>query len=129
MVGGEVTPDRWVVAKVTGEISVREVSDKAIRHAQSPAGGVEELPVEESLRREPCLSDGELQSLRAIGRQVERHYGRPQDIEWAVDRHTGEILLLQSRPETVWSNKDKQTPAAKVSDPLLHVMSIFGGKR
>jgi pyruvate,water dikinase len=129
LVGGEVTPDRWVVAKVTGEISVREVSDKAIRHAQSPAGGVEELPVEESLRRQPCLTDGELQSLRAIGRRVERHYGRPQDIEWAVDRHTGQILLLQSRPETVWSNKDKQTAAAKVSDPLLHVMSIFGGKR
>ena len=56
LVGGEVTPDRWVVAKVTGEISVRDISDKGIRHAQSPAGGVEELPVEESLRREPCLS-------------------------------------------------------------------------
>jgi pyruvate,water dikinase len=130
LVGGEVTPDRWVVAKITGEISVREISDKAIHHAQSPAGGVEELPVEESRRREPCLSDEELQSLRAIGRQVERHYGRPQDIEWAIDRHTGQILLLQSRPETVWSNKDNQTPAAtRVSDPLLHVMKIFGGRR
>ena len=71
------------------------------------------LPVEESLRREPCLSDEELQSLRAIGRQIERHYGRPQDIEWAIDRHTREILLLQSRPETVWSNKDSQAAAAR----------------
>jgi pyruvate,water dikinase len=129
LVSGEVTPDRWVVAKITGEISVREISDKAIRHAQSPAGGVEELPVEESLRREACLSDEELESLRAIGRQVERHYGRPQDIEWAIDRHTQRILLLQSRPETVWSNKDNQTAATRVSDPLLHVMNIFGGKR
>ena len=67
---------------------MRDISDKAIRHAQAPAGGVEELPVEESRRREACLSDEELQSLRAIGRQVERHYGRPQDIEWAIDRHT-----------------------------------------
>jgi pyruvate,water dikinase len=129
LVGGEVTPDRWVVAKITGEIAVREISDKAIRHAQSPVGGVEELPVEESLRREPCLSDQELESLRAIGRQVERHYGRPQDIEWAVDRHTREILLLQSRPETVWSNKDDQTAVKRVTDPLLHVMNIFGGQR
>jgi pyruvate,water dikinase len=129
VVGGEVTPDRWVVAKITGEISVREISDKAIRHAQSPAGGIEELPVEQSLRREPCLTDGELQSLRAIGRQVERHYGRPQDIEWAIDRHTQQILLLQSRPETVWSNKDNQTAAERVTDPLLHVMKIFGGQR
>jgi pyruvate, water dikinase len=130
LVSGEVTPDRWVVAKITGEISVREISDKAIRHAQSPVGGVEELPVEESLRREPCLSDQELDSLRAIGRQIERHYGRAQDIEWAIDRHTQQILLLQSRPETVWSNKDNQTAAVtRVSDPLLHIMSIFGGRR
>ncbi len=129
LVSGEVTPDRWVVAKITGEISVRDISDKAIRHARSPMGGVEELPVEEALRREPCLSDEELQSLRAIGRQIERHYGRPQDIEWAIDRHTREILLLQSRPETVWSNKDSQTAAARVTDPLLHVMNIFGGQR
>jgi pyruvate,water dikinase len=130
LVSGEVTPDRWVVAKITGEISVRDISDKAIRHARSPAGGVEELAVEETLRREPCLSDQELDSLRAIGRQVERHYGRPQDIEWAIERHSQQILLLQSRPETVWSNKDNQTAVvARGTDPLLHVMSIFGGRR
>ncbi len=129
LVSGEVTPDHWVVAKITGEISARDISDKVIRHARSPAGGVEELAVEESMRREPCLSDEELQSLRAIGRQVERHYGRPQDIEWAIDRHTQRILLLQSRPETVWSNKDNQTAAARAADPLLHVMNVFGGRR
>jgi pyruvate,water dikinase len=129
LVSGEVTPDHWVVAKITGEIPVREISDKAIRHVRSPAGGVEELAVEESMRREPCLSDGELQSLRAIGRQVERHYGRPQDIEWAIDRHTQQILLLQSRPETVWSNKDSQAAATRAADPLLHVMNVFGGRR
>jgi pyruvate, water dikinase len=129
LVSGEVTPDHWVVAKITGEISVREISDKAIRHARSPAGGVEEVAVEELLRREPCVSDPELQSLRAIGRQVERHYGRPQDIEWAIDRHTQQILLLQSRPETVWSNKDTQAAATRAADPLLHVMTVFGGRR
>jgi pyruvate,water dikinase len=130
LVSGEVTPDRWVVGKITGEISVRNISDKAIRHEQSPVSGVEERPVEDSLRREPCLSDEELQSLRAIGRQVERHYGRPQDIEWAIDRHSGEIMLLQSRPETVWSNKDNQAHAdTRISDPLLHVIKIFGGQR
>jgi len=129
LVSGEVTPDHWVVAKITGEIPVREISDKAIRHAPAAAGGVEELPVEESLRRVPCLSDGELQSLRAIGRQVERHYGGPQDIEWAIDRDTGRIWLLQSRPETVWSNRDTPDAAARVTDPLLHVMNIFAGQR
>jgi pyruvate,water dikinase len=130
VVGGEVTPDRWVVAKITGEISVRDISDKHIQHVPvAVSGGIQSVDVEEAQRRAPCLSDDELQVLRKVGRNVERHYGRPQDIEWAVDRRTGEILLLQSRPETVWSAKDAAPVARATDDPLSHVMSIFGGRR
>jgi pyruvate,water dikinase len=129
VVGGEVTPDRWVVGKITGEISVREISEKAIQHVPAAVEGIDEIPVEESLRRAPCLSDEELQALRTIGRKVERHYGRPQDIEWAVERDTNAILLLQSRPETVWSAKEAAPVAKPAADPLSHVMSIFGGQR
>jgi pyruvate,water dikinase len=129
VVGGEVTPDRWVVGKITGEISVREISEKAVQHVPAPGGGVDATPVDESLRRAPCLSDEELQALRTIGRKVERHYGRPQDIEWAVERDTNAILLLQSRPETVWSSKEVAPVAKPAPDPLAHVMSIFGGQR
>ena len=119
----------WVDGKITGEISVREISDKHIRHVPVSAGGIESVAVPEAQRRLACMSDEELQALRGIGRKVERHYGRPQDIEWAIDRHTQEIMLLQSRPETVWSNKDKQAGATRATDPLLHVMTIFGGRR
>jgi pyruvate,water dikinase len=129
VVGGEVTPDRWVVGKITGEIPVRDISDKAIRHAPAPAGGVVDVDVDAAQRRAPCLSDDELQALRAIGRKVERHYGRAQDIEWAIDRHTQRILLLQSRPETVWSNREAVPAATAAADPLAHVMSIFGGRK
>ena len=129
VVGGEVTPDRWVVSKITGEISVREISEKLIRHQPVPSGGVESVAVEESQRRMPCLSDEELQSLRQIGRKVERHYGRPQDIEWAVEQGTGNLMLLQSRPETVWSAKEVTSVGTPANDPIAHVMSIFGGKR
>ena len=76
----------------------------------------------------PCLSDAEITALRDIARKVERHYGRPQDIEWAID-HAGEILLLQSRPETVWSSKERAPVAKPAEDPLQHVMKIFGGRR
>jgi pyruvate,water dikinase len=129
VVGGEVTPDRWVVGKITGEISVREISDKMIQHLPAAAGGIETIPVSEELRQVACLSDEELQSLRAIARKVERHYGRAQDIEWAVDRHSGAIMLLQSRPETVWSAKEAAPVARAATDPLSHVMSIFGGRQ
>jgi pyruvate,water dikinase len=129
VVGGEVTPDRWVVGKITGEISVREISAKLIRHAAAAGGGIETVAVPEEQQRVPCLSDDEIQMLRTIGRKAERHYGRPQDLEWAVDRNTGEILLLQSRPETVWSAKDAEPVARAAANPSTHVLSIFGGRR
>jgi pyruvate,water dikinase len=129
VVGGEVTPDRWVLAKITGDISVRTLSDKLIQHVPVPGGGTQSVAVVEELRGAACLSDAELQALRAIARKVERHYGRPQDIEWAVDRQTNEIFLLQSRPETVWSAKESAPVARPTADPMLHVMSIFGGKQ
>jgi len=129
VVGGDVTPDRWVVGKITGEISVREISEKQIQHVPAPGGGIQSIPVSEDLRCASCLSDEELQTLRAIGRRVERHYGRPQDIEWAVERNTHAILLLQSRPETVWSAKESTPVAQPAANPLAHVMSIFGGQR
>lgn len=129
VVGGEVTPDRWVIGKITGEISVRDISEKSIQHVPLAGGGVESVPVAEDLRRAACLSDAELQALRTIGRNVERHYGRPQDIEWAVERDSNQILLLQSRPETVWSSKEKTPVARAAPDPRLHVMSIFGGRK
>jgi pyruvate,water dikinase len=129
VVGGEVTPDRWVLGKITGEITVREISDKAIRHVPAAHGGVTAVPVADASRRAPSLSDEELQALRGIARKVERHYGCPQDIEWAIDRASGEILLLQSRPETVWSAKESAPVARAAQNPLTHVMSIFGGRK
>ncbi len=128
VVSGEVTPDRFVIAKITGEISVREISDKHVQHLPAPEGGVCEAETPEHLRRIPCLSDEEIATLRDIARKVERHYGRPQDIEWAID-HSGEILLLQSRPETVWSSKERAPVAKPTENPLQHVMKIFGGRR
>jgi pyruvate, water dikinase len=128
VVSGEVTPDRFVIAKITGEISVRDISDKHVRHVPAAGGGVEEIETAEDLRREPCLSDAEISGLKEIARKVERHYGRPQDIEWAIDRE-GKIFLLQSRPETVWSSKEAVSVAKPAENPLTHVMNIFGGRR
>jgi pyruvate, water dikinase len=128
VVSGEVTPDRFVIGKVTGQISVREISEKSIQHVPSENGGIEEIETPAELRRAPSISDGELTALAEIGCKVERHYGRPQDIEWAIDR-SGEVLLLQSRPETVWSGKNKPPVAKPAENPLLHVMNIFGGRR
>jgi pyruvate,water dikinase len=128
VVSGEVTPDRWVVAKLTGEIPVRDISDKHIEQLPKAGGGIHDVEVPADRRHSPCLSDDELQALRDVARKAERHYGRPQDIEWAIDRG-GRILLLQSRPETVWSAKEAVSVAKPAENPLSHLMNVFGGRR
>ncbi len=129
VVSGEVTPDRWVVAKLTDEITVRDISAKHIRQVPKPGGGIEDQELPEDMSSEPSLTDQELIELKTIGQGTERHYGRPQDIEWAVENGTGKIYLLQSRPETVWSTQEEVPLAKPQSDPMKHVMNIFGGRR
>ena len=128
VVSGEVTPDRWVLGKITGEISVRDISDKHARQVPAEGGGIVEVENEAGRRKAPCLTDAQLMALREVGRKIERHYGKPQDIEWALDQD-GNVLLLQSRPETVWSAKDAAPVAAASANPLSHVMGIFGGRK
>ena len=127
VVSGEVTPDRFVIAKITGEISLRDISDKHWQHVPAESGGIKPIETPKELRQIPSISDGELQALAEIGRKVERYYARSQDIEWAIDR-SGEIVVLQSRPETVWSARDKAPVAKPAENPLEHVMNIFGGR-
>ena len=132
LVSGEVTPDHFVVNKVTGEIMTRNISPKELEHVPDPSGsGVLERLVDEERRSVPCLSDDTLGRLWRIGRKVEEHYGSPQDIEWAVPRDKSEetVYLLQSRPETVWASRQKE-PAAKPTDKAFeHVLNMMGGKK
>jgi len=131
VVSGEVTPDKYAIGKITGEIVNRSVSSKLRQHRPNPGGaGVidEEVPVDQ--QNAACISEDELHALVDIAKRVERHYGCPQDIEWAIAREfpPGEnIFLLQSRPETVWAAKDATPVAAPKSKPFDHVFSLLGG--
>jgi pyruvate,water dikinase len=85
IVSGHVTPDTYVVSKVTGEIVKRTVAGKLRRHRMATGGvGVVEEEVPPELRDVACLSDDEIRALVRIARRVEDHYGAPQDIEWAI---------------------------------------------
>jgi pyruvate,water dikinase len=128
IVSGEVTPDKFVVNKVTGDVIDRAISQKTMQHLPDRArGGVLECAVDDTQQNEPCLTDAEIAALFAVGKNIERHYGKPQDIEWAISQED-EIFLLQSRPETVWSRRDA-TPVAKPARSALdHVFAAFGGR-
>lgn len=132
IVSGDVTPDTYLVSKVTGEIIKRAVASKLHQHCMAPGGeGVltEEVPAH--LRGEPCLSDEEIHALVGLARRVEGHYGAPQDIEWAIVRSEGappgeRIFLLQSRPETVWANRGSQPLAEPKPHAFHHVFDLLG---
>ncbi len=122
VVAGEVTPDNFLVDKVMREIVSRKIGPKAIEY-RVVAGGVEVGDVEEERQTVACLTDDEIKAVAAMARRAEKHYGTPQDVEWAIDRHLpdGEnVILLQSRPETVWSRQ----PVTKIGTGQDSMSSI-----
>lgn len=126
IVSGEVTPDKFVVNKITREISKRDIATKQHAHVPAPDGGILVDDVAAQRQDIACLQDEQIFALAEIGKQVERHYGKPQDIEWALDQD-GNILLLQSRPETVWATKDKAPVAKPAAKPFDHIFKVMGG--
>jgi pyruvate, water dikinase len=125
LVSGEVTPDSYMVSKVTGEIVRRTVAAKLRLHRPDQAGsGVIGDDVPADLRERACLDDAEIRALARVAQLVESHYGTPQDIEWAVTEGASaseRIVLLQSRPETVWSGRAAGPIATAKGRPADHV--------
>jgi pyruvate,water dikinase len=132
IVSGEVTPDKYVVSKVTGEITSCTVSTKVRQHRPDPSGiGVIKQEVPADQQNTACLGGDEIHTLVDTARRVERHYRCPQDIEWAIARDIppGEnVFLLQSRPETVWAGKETAPVAAPKGRAFDHVVSLLGGR-
>ncbi|HZF15098.1 MAG TPA: PEP/pyruvate-binding domain-containing protein [Steroidobacteraceae bacterium] len=128
IVSGEVTPDRFVVSKVTGEVVRRDLSEKLTEHLPAPCGqGIHAAAIPPERQSVSCLADSEITGLVDLAKRVELHYGAAQDIEWAVARD-GAIYLLQSRPETVWSSRDVKPVAAPKANPFDHVLAALSGK-
>jgi len=134
LVAGDVTPDALTVSKVTGEITGRRVGAKLRLHSFLPNGrGITVRAMPAGQRHSPCISDDEARALASVGRQVEEYYGVPQDIEWALlgddpchsalhGEPADRIVLLQSRPETVWAARSPApaaTPKPRASDHVL----------
>ncbi|PWU55442.1 hypothetical protein DLE60_27975 [Micromonospora globispora] len=106
VVGGEVTPDRFIVNKVGLTVVDRVPGDKRIEYRRGDAPT--EVPADR--RYSLSLDDAEVTALAQLGKRLERLNGGPQDIEFAIDGDLpagGNLILLQCRPETVWANADR----------------------
>jgi len=118
VVQGRVRPDRFVVEKASGRVLERHIASKPLMMVRAAvADGVQgidaasadtltrEVPVPADLVEAPCLTDAQIQELLRTALTIEKHYGIPMDIEWAIDEEKNQLYVLQARPETVWSDR------------------------
>ncbi len=98
VVGGQVEPDTYVVAKDRPHVVQEHIGTKATKVVLSPDGHDErvDVPAEDRIRR--ALDDDALIALARLAERIERHYGAPQDVEFAIDDER--IWIVQSRPIT-----------------------------
>lgn len=115
VVSGECTPDQFVVDKITLQIVSKTISRKHCYFTMDPeTQTVQKLPIPDERQENQCMLDEDVVNLARMGKAVEAHYGKPMDIEWAIDKDLmapGNVFILQSRPETVWSQR--------MSSPLI----------
>jgi pyruvate,water dikinase len=111
VVSGSLTPDQFIIDKVLLEINQRAVRIKKVEYVYNPdEGKVTYQDVGSDLQNKSCLEDREILELVKTARIIEEHYGRHQDIEWAIDNDFSfpdNIFILQSRAETIWNQRLK----------------------
>lgn len=111
VVSGEVTPDNFMVDKIMLTVVKEIISDKHEELVPTGRGGIARREVDAERRNSPSLSATEIVAVATLAKNAEKYYGSVQDIEWAIDADLPEgenVLLLQSRPETVWSQKQAE---------------------
>lgn len=124
LVDGSLTPDRFLIDKVTGEVIEQTIvpKSKMLQLAGSSQPGTAVVPVPQHLTNAPSLTPAEIEALCHDGRRLERRFGAPQDIEFAVYEH--QLYLLQARPETVWARK--QAKVHGLDDrPIDHIVKTL----
>ncbi|MFT8748601.1 phosphoenolpyruvate synthase [Liquorilactobacillus nagelii] len=117
IVQGTVTPDDFLVDKETMKIVSKTINNKDIELVRLPDGGVEEQKVPAEIAEKPVLTDEQVLELAGYAKKIEEHYGCYMDMEFALDKNTNKLWMVQARPETVWSQKKKQQAKEQIADP------------
>jgi pyruvate, water dikinase len=121
LVSGQATPDYFVVDKVLLEPVKRIIASKPTELIADVASQKTTLrEVEEARQNVASLTDAQIRAVARIVKAVERTFGAPQDVEWAIEPRRIEdegVVLLQCRPETVWSRKVSAPVSSKSYAP------------
>ncbi len=131
VVQGAVDPDEFYVHKPTFEaghqaVLRRMLGDKAVKMIFSEGGTAHttrNIPTPKADRARYCLADDDVLELAGAAIAIERHYGRPMDMEWAKDGLDGKLYVVQARPETVASQRHATVLERYVLDGTAPVLA------
>jgi pyruvate,water dikinase len=119
IVGGEITPDFYIVDKEKLTIYPKKISCQEWQLVKNTKDGNDEInikiPLQPSQRNQQKITDDDILHLAKLGRQIEDHYQFPQDIEWA--KENGNLFVLQARPVT--TIKETANDSAEIQAPVL----------
>ena len=113
VVQGTVTPDNYTVCKKTHKILEKNVNCQDVKLVRKAGGDCEEQMVALDEQNMQKLTDEQIIELAGYAKKIEEHYGCYMDMEWGVDERDGKLWILQARPETVWSRRNKENGAPK----------------
>ncbi|MFD0896301.1 phosphoenolpyruvate synthase [Loigolactobacillus binensis] len=105
---GKVTPDHFVIDKKTLKIVEKNIIKQSVELVRLPDGGTQEQAVPAELQEQPALTDSQVVELADYVLKIEQHYGCYMDMEYALDANTKRLWIVQARPETVWSQRNKE---------------------
>lgn len=134
VVSGLVTPDTYLVDKVTFDLTATIIGSKETQCVyREQSSDIEQRDVPEEMRKVQCLSMAEIRELARVGKVIENYYGKAYDIEFGIDadlRFPENIIILQVRPESVWSKKAAQQKTVVSKNPMeLMLSQLMAGKR
>ncbi len=128
IVGGEVTPDTYVIDKAKMSVSDKRISTQRWKYVRGPDGGCLKEDVPPELEKAQKIPDNRVLEIAEMGRQVEIHYQKPMDIEWCIE--DGKVYLVQARPITAIGSADAGTAgndAARSEEVYLSGMGASPG--
>jgi pyruvate,water dikinase len=127
VVSGIVTPDTYLIDKITLEPIKTVIGSKEIQCVYREGGSdIVQAPVPEDRRCVPCLDRQEMRELARVGKVIEKYYGKAYDIEFGIDADMAfpeNIIVLQVRPESVWSKREIVAKTEKKGDPMERILS------
>ena len=108
IVGGEVNPNLYIVDKNKKTLKKMEVRKQEFGLFKNEKGENVKLPISKIEQERQVVPDAQIQELARLGKKIEEHYGKPQDIEWAIEK--GIVYIVQSRPITTFKAETGERP-------------------